>query len=374
MTQKSKITLILVIVLGIIIVGYTFAQVAEQEKSVIKIGAALPLTGKMASFGEDMKHGFDLALNEINQQNNYQLEIIYEDTQAEADIAVNSVTKLINIDQVPIILGPARSNNVLAVAPITEQNKVILFTPIASAEDISFAGDYVFRNRETASFHGQVMAEFLNSKGIEKVAVMMANSANSITYGKNLSQRFEELGGQVVYSTEYNDQATDFKTEILKAKNAGAQAFYVAVAAGFDAGIIVRQIRELGFDGLITASMGVESPEFVEGAGQAAEGVIWTSAMLDESNARTKDYKKNYHDLAGKESSVYAANAYDGLHMLSQALDSCKGPNTDCIRDYLYSLKDYPGIGGRTSFDQNGDVAKDLFLKTVKNNQFIKYE
>ncbi|MFC1598761.1 ABC transporter substrate-binding protein [Patescibacteria group bacterium] len=372
MPLKSKIILIIVIILAIALIGYTFAQVSEQEKSVIRIGAALPLTGKMASFGEDMKYGFDLALREVNQNSKYQLRIIYEDTQAEADISVSTVTKLINIDQVPIILGPARSNNVLAVAPITEQNMVILFTPISSAEDISQAGDYVFRNRETAGYHGQVMAEFLKTK-TDKIAVLIANSANSKTYGKSLIARFEELEGQVVYSTEYNDDATDFKTEILKAKNSGAEAFYLAVAADFDAAIIVRQIREMGFSGLITASMGVESPEFVEGAGQAAEGVIWTSAMLDDSHPEFENYKKNYQELAGKDSSVYAANAYDALHMLSQAIESCNGADTNCVRDYLYELKDYPGIGGKTSFDLNGDVAKDLFLKTVKDGKFIKY-
>ena len=92
MSLKSKIILIIVIILVIVLVGYTFAQISENEKSVIKIGSALPLTGKMASFGEDMKNGFDLALSEINQENKYQLEIIYEDTQAEADIAVSTVT------------------------------------------------------------------------------------------------------------------------------------------------------------------------------------------------------------------------------------------------------------------------------------------
>ena len=62
------------------------------------------------------------------------------------------------------------------------------------------------------------------------------------------------------------------------------------------------------------------------------------------------------------------------MHILSQAVDSCKGAKTDCIRDYLYDLKDYPGIGGKTTFDANGDVVKDIALKTIKNKEFIKYE
>ena len=62
------------------------------------------------------------------------------------------------------------------------------------------------------------------------------------------------------------------------------------------------------------------------------------------------------------------------MRIVADAVKSCKGDNSECIKSFLYKVKDYPGVGGLTTFDQNGDVVKPVILKTVKNGQFVKYE
>ena len=380
MSKNTKI--ILGIIIAVVIIGGIWlgvgrkadAPVAEKEE-VIKIGASLSLTGKIASFGEKARDGIDMAVDEINQEGKIKIEIIYEDAQSEATQAVNAVKKLIEIDNVNIILGPCGSSNVLAVAPLTEDNKIILFTPIAGSIDITKAGDYVFRNRETSKLSGERMAEFLVDQGINKVAVLSAQAPNSLSYKNFLMEKLKKLGKEIVFSAEYSPNSLDFKTDIIKAKNKGAEAFYLAVASGVDAKILAKQIKELGFDGLVSGSNAIESEEFLTGTAEALEGVFITSPAFNIGNPDIQDYRNKYKELYNKESSVYAANAYDAVKIIANAIKNCKGDqDTDCIRDYLYSVKDYPGIGGKTTFDENGDVVKPVMIKVVKNGQFVPYE
>lgn len=375
MTKTSKI--IIGIIIAVIIIGgiwYSLTREPEEE-GTIKIGAALSLTGKLASFGQDAREGIEMALEEVNQEKDFKIKIIIEDTQSDATESVSAVKKLIEIDKVNIIIGPVRSGNVLATAPITEENKVILFAPIASSVDITHAGDYVFRNRETSGLHGKRMAEFLINKNINKVAMLTAQAANSKSYSEAFEKEFKENGGEIVSIIEYEPNSIDFKTDIIKSLDKNPEAFYLSVTAGTDAGILVKQIRELGFEGLISGSTAFESEEFLNGAGEASEGIFFTSPAFNIENPEITDYREKYKRLYGKESSAFAANAYDALKILANAIESCGGDeDTDCIKNYLYNLKDYPGIGGKTTFDENGDVTKPIQFKTIKNGEFVSYE
>ena len=195
--MNKTIKIIVGVVIVIAIAWFTKTQFKNTIEDIsvqdIEIGASLPLTGKGASFGENIKNGIDLAVKEVNDKYSFNMEVVYEDTQSETETAVSAVRKLIDIDKVNVVLGPARSSAVLAVAPIAEENKVIIFTPIASAEDISNAGDYIFRNRESSKSHGVGMAEFLkNKKNIQRVAMFTAKSANAVSYATFFKSRFEE--------------------------------------------------------------------------------------------------------------------------------------------------------------------------------------
>jgi len=375
MNKITKWIIGIVIILLVIWLGYNLSNNKELvSNEPIKIGVALPLTGRAASYGEGVKNSFDLALEEINQEYFFKLELIYEDTQSEIDSTVSAVRKLIDINKVHIILGIVRSNNVLAVAPITEENKVILFTPIASAEDITQAGDYVFRTRETAKSHGIGIADFLSEKGVKKLALFVARSANSQSYAGFLQERFLEKGGSIVFRTDYDENNNDFRTDIAKAKNEGAEVFYISATLGNDGGIILRQIRESGFLGFVTGSVGIESDEFIKAAGSFADTIVYSSPLFDLNSKNTKEYADKYRAKYNENSDAFDANAYDSINLIAMAINECLGDKSDCIKDYLYQVKNYPGAGGLTTFDENGDVLKPIMIKTIKNGEFVPYE
>jgi branched-chain amino acid transport system substrate-binding protein len=259
MENKSKrilwILLGLIIILGILFIFKINPLTGNVTKNEpIKIGAPLILTGKLASFGEDTRKGIDLAVQEINSHggiNGKQIEIIYEDTKGEVSTAVTSVNKLINVDEVKIIIGPIGSGELLSIAPNTEKEKIILFTPIAGSDEIANAGDFVFRNRESSGLHAKKMAAYFLGKDIHSCAVITANAANAVSYSKVFEKTYSEIGGDIVYTSKYDPEQKDFKTEIEKIKDSGAESIYISPASGVDGAIIVNQLRTLGFKGYI---------------------------------------------------------------------------------------------------------------------------
>ena len=357
----------------------------ERGVENIAIGASLPLTGGAASFGERLKNGMEIAVEDLETVNNIDLNVIYEDDKGEAPTAVTVVNKLINTDGVKIIVGSAKSDALLAMAPVTEAQKVILFSPTAGADKISEAGDYVFRNIELADAHGKGATDFLVSQNKRNVALFVAQASNAQTYGTVFKKNFVSVGNndsgnnstndnKIVFELSYNPANSDFRTDIAKALNAKPEAFYLAVSAAKDAGILVKQIREQNFKGIIVASIAAEAKEFFDTAGNAAEGTFVTSASFDIGAQNVKSFAARYKNKFGVDPDWVSANAYDATTLLATAALSCgSDQDTECIRDYLYATKNYSGIGGNLSFDQNGDVVKPVMIKVARGGLFVKF-
>ena len=130
-----------------ICITLVFLSCAREEKEV-KIGAILPLTGDAALYGEICKSAADLAVEDINAKGGIrgrQLAIIHEDSQADPKLAVSAANKLISVDKVSAIMGAMGSSEVLALAPILNEKKVVLVSPAATSHKISDSGDYIFR-------------------------------------------------------------------------------------------------------------------------------------------------------------------------------------------------------------------------------------
>jgi len=365
---------ILIIVIVIIIVAIVIFY-KPKPREVIKIGVVLPLSGSASTYGISAKEGIDLALEELNATQKRKIELIYEDDQCNPEKAVDAAQKLINVDSVRIIIGHICSSAALAVAPIAEKNKVILFSPGASAPDYKNAGDYIFRNRQDISDEVSKTAEIVKNFNINKIAMIYVNNDYGVSSKDIFTKRFEELGGKVELAESYQQDATDFRTQLTKIKKAEPEAMFLAGLIK-ESATIIKQSSELGLKVRIFSTIGVEGKELLEIAGPAAEGIIYSAPFFDvkSTDPIVKEFINRYKEKYKKDPTyVFAANGYDALEILNSAVKKCD-TNTDCIKDQLYKIKDYPGASGMTTFDQNGDVSKPIMIKTIKNGQFVPYE
>jgi len=116
----------------------------------------------------------------------------------------------------------------------------------------------------------------------------------------------------------------------------------------------------------------MESPEVVDVAGDAAEGVFYTYSAFDPEALELAKYQEAFAEMHNAESDWFAANAYDATMLLAEGLRRC-GEASTCIKEYLLTVEDYPGMGGMTTFDEQGDVEKPLLIKTVRDGEFVAY-
>ena len=363
------------IIIGVLavlaIIGGAFL-ISHQTKGQVTVGVLVPLTGPSAGIGERVKRGIEAGLQEVKDTHGYPFTVVIEDDKGDAPTAVSAAQKIITTDGVHVIIGTVKSDAMLAVAPITEQDHAILLSPTAGADKISQAGDYVFRLIELANAHGDAATAYLNGKGVTRAALFVAQASNAQSYGAAFEKSFAQEGGTITSKTPYDQTSTDFRTDIAKALKEKPDAVYLGGATAKDAGRMVRPIREAGFTGLVMESVAADAKEFFDTAGPAGEGTVITASFFDASSTAGATFNRYYRAIAGVDGDGFAANGYDAVVLISKALEKCHGDtDTACIRDFLYATKDYQGAGGMFSFDANGDVTKPVAIKVAHDNAFV---
>lgn len=360
-------TALIFALIAIAFVAGCIGQQAGQpgEKELVKVGVIAPLTGGQAVYGEGMRKGLDMALNEVGN-----VRLVYEDEQSDAKAAVTAFTKLTDVDGVKVVIGPVLSGSVLAVAPLAEQKRVIVLSPTATAAKITDAGDYTFRIRETARLHGRAIAEYAISRNWTKAALMNANAEAALSYADTFDERFAELGGTVVAKELYEKDARDMRTQAEKVRAASSDFVYFTGFAA-DIGLAMKQLRQLGYEEPFLTTPAIEDKVFFTNAAGAAEAALYTSPFDPDAPAAA-EFRQKY-DQAYNDSNFawYVANAYDSLKLVSKIAEEC-GDDTGCFKQKLYATRDYPGASGTFGFDEKGDVARPLIFMSVRNDAFVK--
>ncbi len=348
----------------------------KKEAKEIMIGAILALTGDSGKYGESSKRGIDLGIEEINNAGGIlgrSLRIIYEDSEADPKKAVAAFQKLVNIHKITAIIGPMTSSSTLAVAPIAEQHEVVVLTPTASAPSITNAGDYIFRNVASDMFEGTIMARFAFSDlNLTKIAILYINNDFGLGLRDAFSAEFIKLGGIVTIMESFEQNATDFRTQITKISQFAPEGIYIV---GYnEMGRIVKQVGEFGIKAQILSFSMFEDPGILEIASSAANGTIFTSQSFSPNikEEGTTVFFDKYKEKYGVFPDIFAGLAYDAVRILALAIER-GGLNSIEIKDSLYNITNFPGITGETSFDKYGDVEKVIHFKLVVENEFIWY-
>lgn len=344
----------------------------EKKAEIIKIGAMLPLSGDAAQYGEWGENGISLAVDEINSKGGIKgnkIEVVYEDDAADPKKGVSTVNKLISIDKVKVIIGPIPSAVTLAIAPICENNKVVVLSS-SSNPIITHAGDYIFRNWPSDDFEGSAMAQYAIKMKFNNVAVFHINNEYGLGIATVFKEQYVKLGGSVLITEAFMQGGSDMRSLLTKIKSYNPDAIYL-IGHTKENGYIVKQARDLGIKTQILGTVGIEGPDFINIAGECAEGLVYTVPAFDPDaqDPVMNTYQEAYIKKYGKKSEIFAATAYDALNIIALMIQKY-GNDPDKIKAGLYALKDYPGVSGVTSFDENGDVVKPVIFKTVKNQQY----
>jgi len=340
----------------------------------IKIGAVLPVTGQAAGYGKWMQRGIELAVEDVNTAGGIdgkQLQAIIEDSKSDNRAGVDAATKLISIDNVPAIVT-VLTGVTKSIMPITERNRVILFT-LALSPGLTEEGQFVFRNATNVANEVDAMMEVvLNDLELKKVALIFINNPAGLWVADYFKKTFEASGGTLTASESFQPDATDFRSQITKIKASNPDALYVL---GYQQnGLIMKQARELGLQCQFLGASDCELPEVLRIAGNAADGTIYTKAAFDPAS-QTKEVAQfvvKYRQRYGEDPEVFGATSYDAVRIIAVALEQGK-QDPARMRDVILTVKDYPGVSGQTTFLPNRDVKKPVEVKRIEGGKYVHY-
>ncbi|MGB2804969.1 MAG: ABC transporter substrate-binding protein [Candidatus Zixiibacteriota bacterium] len=373
--MKKLITIILI--LAVASVGLILGCAKEEKE--IRIGVILPLTGSLAKYGEWSKTALEIARDQINVAggiNGKRIELLLEDSRSEPKDAVTVFRKLVNLHRVPVIVGLIGSSEVLACAPVANETRTVLLSTVGASPKITEAGDYVFRVRISGTQEVTEIARIAYNKlGLKRMAVLFINTDYGLSYKDIFVQSFQELGGEILLAEGFDQGETDFRTHLTKLKKLERLDGVYLPTHITEGANIVKQAREIGLRIQFLASNAIEGPELLQIAGDAAEGLIYTAPWYDPSSSEThiRRFDDEFFERTGMHSEMFAAHAYDALRIVASVLETNEY-RAESIKKALYSVKEYPGVSGLTTFDSNGDVTKPVATKKVVGGRFIFVE
>jgi branched-chain amino acid transport system substrate-binding protein len=351
-----------------------FSFQGNVNENRVKVGVILPLTGVSSDGGNYALNGLLLAQKEIesNPKIINKVDLIIEDSQFNSDLAVSAFNKLVFVDGVDYIIGDYGSGQTLAITPLAEKSKIILINSASQTDDISFAGDYIFRTEISARDDANFLSKwFFEKYGSKRVGIFECIHDYCVSFDKSFIPKYYSFGGKELNIYKYEMTQTDFKNLILKSKYNGDEVL-ILLGNSKSVALIMKTAGEMGLNVVFVSTSPVQRQTLIDIGKSAVEGLIYSYAFdSDSNNLMMQNYQSSYFEEYGIQSEAVAANSFDALILLSNCFEKF-GVNTNRVKECLYNVKNYSGASGTFSFDKNGDVVgKKFILKTVKNGEFV---
>lgn len=373
--MKKIVCVVLMAVMALSVLSGCDGSAANANE--IKIGINYELTGGVATYGQSSVQGIELAIEQINAAGGIggkKIEAVKYDNKSEAAEATTLATKLMTKDKVIAVLGPATTGRFKATIPVAAKYKVPVASGSATGDDVtvdaSGVKEYAFRICFSDSYQGEVMATYaLNNLSKKKAVIIMDSSSD---YAKGLAASFkttfEAGGGTIVAQEAYLKGDTDFNAVITSIKNQDIDTIFIP---GYyeEVGLIIKQARTQGINVPILGADGFDSPELVNLAGAKALNDVYFSnhySSLDKDPTVAQfiqDFKAKYN----KEPDAFNALGYDLVKFLADGIGRAEKLNGESVKDALEATKDFVGVTGSFSIDENHNAVKAIVVIGLKD-------
>lgn len=353
------------------------STVSTSTDNVIKIGVLEPITGSMAAGGEMEIEGIELAQSErptvTIDGEEYTVELVKADNKSDKVEAASAATKLIEQDQVSVILGSYSSTPSLGAYDVIRNGNVPAIGISCTNPAVTEGNDNYFRVCFIDPYQGTAMANYAYNKLGARTAAVTTEQGNDYSVGlaQYFKEEFESLGG-TVYEAAYQTGDQDFNAQITSLKANNPDVFFVP--GNFtEAAMFIKQARQAGVETPILGGDTYEVQEFIDVAGNEAEGVLF-SAFFDadaELTPLTKDFVAKYRENNdGNDPAGVTALAYDAYNLACDAIEAANSTDPVAIRDAIAAI-DFVGVTGPVQFDEDGNPTKAAVVKKVENGKFV---
>lgn len=364
MTNRTRTTLATAAALGVFAVSAAACSApgessdsAKDSSGPIKIAIVNAQSGQLSSLGDWEAKGAKLAVAEWNKKGGIdgrKIKATVFDDQGDPTTGTNLARKISNAKYTAMI-GTAESAVTVAMAPVLQQAKIPNITSGQATALVDAGSPYLFLNGPTSTTYDVTLAKYLTSaKGYKKIAMI----SNNGSFGKGEHDAFlkaaKELGVTPVTDQIVTTDQKDFSAALSTIRQKKPDAVFIG-SEEVEAGLIVKQARELGITAPFAGAAPQGTPVFAQTAGlKAADGTIVSSPYLsNDTSAASKKFAAAYQAAYGKEAELHGAKAYDGTNILLTALQATKGEGGQKLADTIRATK-YQGLLGDFAFDKTG--------------------
>ena len=353
----------------------------------IKIGALLAVTGPASFLGGPEARTLEMLVEEANAKggiNGNKIELLVKDTAGNPEKAISLAKQLLEEDKVLAVVGPSSSGETMSVKKIFEDAQTPLLSCAAAEVIVNPLASWVFKTPQNDSSAAIKIFMEMNKLGIEKIAVLVDNSGFGKAGKEQLVKIAPDYKIDIVEAEVYDAKATDLSAVVAKIKANPAVQGIVNWSIVPAQSIVVKNIRQAGWQVPIFQSHGFGNIKYVEAAGAAAEGVIFPASrllMADQlpdshpQKALLVKYVKDYETKFQEPASTFGGHAYDAFMILEKAV-AVGGNDKAKVREAIEGLHNLPGTAGVFTFsatDHNGLDLNAFEMMTVKDGKFVPY-
>ncbi|WP_425602845.1 ABC transporter substrate-binding protein [Hoeflea algicola] len=385
------------------------ATALTTQACEVTIGMVMELTGPAGAYGQAGAKSVEMAFRDINEAGGVlgcDLVTDTRDSQSQGNVAVDQATQLVNIKQVPVVIGGIISSvSIPILTSVTAAAGVVQVSPASSSPTLTQlsrdgkTGGYFFRTITSDALQGIAAAKYAIDSGLKKLAIIHVNNDFGLNMMREFSASYEALGGEITSTTPYNENQPNYSAEVTAAMEGAPEALYL-ISYPVDGATVARAWISQGGPQKFLLNDGMNSTDFIEAVGaNYLEGAYGTSSGTTETDS-TKYFYANYEAFSGgiAPSAPAADRSYDAGAIVGLAVAKAGKAEPDAIRDAIRSVVDpegevisagpeefkkalalikegkainYQGVIGNVSFDQYGDISGPFRLWQIKDGEVV---
>ena len=345
-------------VLAVAALALGFGPGGAKAEEPIKIGTFLAVTGPASFLGDPELKTLEMYVEQVNKDGGVlgrPLELISYDAQHDAKKAVTFVKRLIEQDEVDLIVGGSTTGTTMAVIKLVEESGTPFISLAGAGVIVDPVKKWVFKTPHTDRVAVEKIFEDMKGRGLTKVGLLAGSGGFDKSCRKNALALAPEQGVTIVADEAHGAGDTDMTAQLTKIKNAEGVQTLLYCGFGAPTSIVAKNYQQLGMTIPHYQTHGSASMKFIQGADGAAEGVRLPAAallvvdQLAETHPQKQvagAYKAAYEGRYKDSISTFGGHAYDGLFIAIEAIERAGSTDKEKVRAEIEKTRNFIGVDG----------------------------
>ncbi|MBR1144634.1 ABC transporter substrate-binding protein [Bradyrhizobium sp. AUGA SZCCT0431] len=339
----------------------TACAVASYSASAqtLKLGVLATLSGAGTAWGMAMQGAAELAAEDVNSKGGlevggkkYKVEIVAYDDHYKAADALTAFNRMVFDDSIKFVVGPLGSAPALALLPVSTENKVITMTMAFTPKALSADYKYSFRPVVPSDVFSDPQVKWVVEKlGVKRIGGLFPNDESGQQVGAANEAGYVAVGAKFVAKEFFERERVDFVPLLTRVLAQNIDAFELNGNSPQTAGLLVKQLRELGFKGPIIRTGGDATADILKIAGKEASENVYVHQSINPDSPSIQEYTKRFEAKYKTPLNAFSPFFYANVQMLFAAMQKAGTvSDSDKVRQEMLGLKDFDTVLGKVNW------------------------